>query len=99
VSEAESADAAESAEQAADRLEAKADAIRDGLDDLVGELDHRRRELAPRLRLLKPVAIAAGVVIAGTAVARVWRNARRRRRLAPVRRASRRLVRRLERRR
>ena len=54
---------------------------------------------APRLRLLKPVAIAAGVVIAGTAAARVWRHADRRGAVAPARRLSRRLVRGLARRR
>jgi hypothetical protein len=81
-------------EQAADRLEAKADAIRGELGELVGELDHRRRELAPRLRLLKPVAIAAGVVIAGTAAARAWRQTRRRGPVAPARRLVRRLARR-----
>jgi hypothetical protein len=81
-------------EQAADRLEAKADAIRGELGELVGELDHRRREIAPRLRLLKPVAIAAGVVIAGTAAARAWRRTRRRGAVAPARRLVRRLARR-----
>ena len=47
---------------------------------------------APRLRLLKPVAIAAGVVFAGTAAA--WRRARRRGPVAPARRLVRGLARR-----
>ena len=49
---------------------------------------------APRLRLLKPVAIAAGVVIAGTTAARAWRQARRRGAVAPAGRLARRLARR-----
>jgi hypothetical protein len=83
-------DAAESPEHAAARLEAKADAIRGELGDLVGELDHRRRELAPRLRLVKPLAIAAGVGLAAATAARAWRRARRRRGVASVRRRLRR---------
>jgi hypothetical protein len=72
-------DMAESAERAADRLALEADEIRDELTDLVGELDHRRRVVGPRLRrLAKPLAVAAAAILAVTAGA-AWRRARRRR--------------------
>jgi hypothetical protein len=82
---AEGAERAEPVEARADRLERKAEAIREELGDLVGELDHRRRAVAPRLRLLtplaKPLAVVAGVGLV-VGVAGVWRRSRRARRRA-----------------
>jgi hypothetical protein len=81
----------DSAEVVAERLERKAESIRDELTDLVGELDHRRRAVGPRLRLLKPLvkplAVVAGVGLV-VGAARVWRRSRRaRRRTGRTRRA------------
>jgi hypothetical protein len=63
---------------AARNLEEKADAIRDHLGDLVGELDRRRHRATPIAITAVVVAIAAGLVIGGAVM-------HRRRRLASSR--------------
>jgi hypothetical protein len=63
-------------EKRADELEQKAGAIRDDLDDLVGELDHRTHDVMRRY--VKPIAIGGAVVAAGLIGFLVWRKYRRR---------------------
>jgi len=69
--------ASESSEDAADRLEHQAEAIREKLTGLVSELDHRRQGVP--WHLLKPLAVVGGVglIVGG---ARAWWRARQRRR-------------------
>lgn len=63
-------------EKRADQLEQKADAIRDDLDGLVGELDKRAHNAMRRY--VKPIAIGAAVLVAGIVSLLVWRRVRRR---------------------
>ena len=69
----------ESSEDAADRLEHKAEAIREKLTGLVSELDHRRQGVP--WHLLRPIAVVGGVglIVGG---ARAWLRARQSRRRA-----------------
>ena len=60
----------------ADELERRAGAIRSDLDGLVGELDHRTRDVMRKY--VKPVAIGAAVFVVGLVSFLVWRKYRRR---------------------
>jgi hypothetical protein len=65
-------------EAEAQRLEDQVDAIRDNLDGLVSELDHRRHEFMRQLRRYAvPVAIGAAAVGLAVAGGVVWRRVRR----------------------
>lgn len=80
-----------SASDEAERLEHKADALREDLDGVVGELDRRRHALARRL---KPIAlVAVGVMTAMGIGLALWLRHRRRARpkLAPFAEALRRI--------
>jgi hypothetical protein len=73
----------EDLEEHADRLEGEIEGIRDHLDGLVTELDHRRHGLNPRVALARhPWAFAiGGAMLIGLVVGSVaWRNARARER-------------------
>jgi hypothetical protein len=59
-------------EQQAEQLDAKVEAIRDDLGDLVGELDRRRH------RAMKPLAIGAIVLAIGVGGFMLWRMLRAR---------------------
>jgi dihydropteroate synthase len=68
-------------EAEAQRLEQTVDALRDNLDSLVSELDHRRHQLMRRLRRYgTPIAIAVAAIGVGVVGRRVWRRMRMRRR-------------------
>jgi hypothetical protein len=62
----------EDPERRADQLDAKVEAIRDDLGELVGELDRRRHRAA------KPLAVAAIVVALGIGGFILWRVIRSR---------------------
>jgi hypothetical protein len=66
----------EDPEREAERLDAKVEAIRDDLGELVGELDRRRHRAA------KPLAIAAVVVAVGVGGFILWRVIRSRQAVA-----------------
>ncbi|MEA2697576.1 MAG: hypothetical protein QOI66_1847 [Myxococcales bacterium] len=68
----------ENPEAEAQRLEEQVDAIRDNLDGLVSELDHRRHEFMRKVRRYAvPVAIGAAAVGLAVAGGVVWRRVRR----------------------
>lgn len=70
----------ESSEDAADRLEHQAEAIREKLSGLVSELDDRRQGVP--WHLLKPVAVVGGIGLIVGGVRAWWRARRRPRRAA-----------------
>jgi hypothetical protein len=64
----------ESLEERAERLELQADAIRERLGALLGQIDHRTHGRGPRL--LRTLTIVAAVAGGAVAAVLVWRGLR-----------------------